>query len=210
MALANYSDLLTAVANWLDDSSLTDRIPEFIALAEAEFNRRLRTDDMAARVTATLDGQYLALPSDFKAMRSIHVEATPDTALEQMALGELYRAYSGYTTGTPRAYAIADGQIVFAPIPASGTVELIYWAKIPALTSTNTTNWLMTAHPDLYLFGTLAQAEFYGWTDQRLALVKGRTDEIIEQINTDSAKRLAAASPIAPRAVVSQVRGSRI
>ena len=42
MAISNYTELKTAVANWLDRDDLTDRIPEFIALAESRFNRLLR------------------------------------------------------------------------------------------------------------------------------------------------------------------------
>ena len=42
MAINTYSTLQTAVANWLDRDDLTDRIPEFVSLAEATFNRTLR------------------------------------------------------------------------------------------------------------------------------------------------------------------------
>ena len=42
MAIGTFAELKTATANWLDRSDLTDRIPEFIALAEARFNRVLR------------------------------------------------------------------------------------------------------------------------------------------------------------------------
>jgi len=39
MAIGTYAELQTAVANWLDRSDLTDRIQEFIDLAEARINR---------------------------------------------------------------------------------------------------------------------------------------------------------------------------
>ena len=39
MALSTYSDLTTAVANWTARADLTSRIPEFIKLAESDFNR---------------------------------------------------------------------------------------------------------------------------------------------------------------------------
>ena len=42
MAIGTYAELQTAVANWLDRDDLTDRIPEFIALAEAKMNRNQR------------------------------------------------------------------------------------------------------------------------------------------------------------------------
>lgn len=183
MALANYADLVSAVSNWLNRSDLTSRIPEFIALAEAEFNRTLRTVDMEARATATLTGEALALPGDFIGLRSISQDNNFFTLVDSQAL------FNAPTTGgIPRLVTISDGQFFFRPAPSSGTIEIAYYAKIPALTSTNTTNWLMTAHPDLYLFATLAQAEFYGWNDERLPLVKARTEEIIEQVNGQTQK----------------------
>ena len=42
MARGTYAGLQTAVANWLDRGDLTDRIVEFIDLAEARINSNLR------------------------------------------------------------------------------------------------------------------------------------------------------------------------
>jgi len=39
MAISTYSELKTAVANWLDRSDLTDVIPDFITLAETRHKR---------------------------------------------------------------------------------------------------------------------------------------------------------------------------
>lgn len=44
MAIATYAELQDAVANWLDRSDLTVRIPEFISLAEGEMRRQLRSE----------------------------------------------------------------------------------------------------------------------------------------------------------------------
>lgn len=146
MALANYADLLAGVANWLQRSDLTARIPEFIALAEAEFNRRLRTIEMEARATATLTSDALAVPTDFIGLRSVKIDKT---LLDYVTPSELFDDES--TGGYPFRYTVSDGQFFFRPAPTSGTVKIDYYGKIPALTTTNTTNWLMTKHPDLYL-----------------------------------------------------------
>lgn len=179
MALANYSDLLSAVAAWLNrGSDLDSRIPDFIKLAEAEFNRKLRTIEMEARSTLTLTSDSHALPADFLGARSVAIE---NTRLEYVPPSEAFDDTS--TGGYPTRYTIADGSIFFRPAPSSGDVELAYYASIPALTVSNTTNWLMTRWPDLYLFATCAQAEFYVWNDPRVPLWKGRAEEIMDQIN---------------------------
>ena len=56
MAIGTYSELQTAVANWLDRDDLTDRIQEFIALAEARMNRILRLAIMLNVDETTLGG----------------------------------------------------------------------------------------------------------------------------------------------------------
>ena len=43
MAIGTYAELQTAVANWLDRGDLTDRIVEFIDLAEVRINRIIRS-----------------------------------------------------------------------------------------------------------------------------------------------------------------------
>lgn len=194
MALANYSDLLAAVASWLNRSDLTAVIPDMIALAEAEFNRTLRTMEMEGRATATT-GSAVAVPSDFIGLRSVFINDAP---LAYVSASDFF-SLDVDSSGTPAYYTIADGQFFFKPTPSSSTVEITYYQKIPALTASNTTNWLMTKHPDLYLFATLAQGEFYTWDDDRLPLVKARVEEIMAQIEADETRRTFGSAALAPR-----------
>ena len=65
MAITNYGQLKTAAANWLDRTDLEDRIPEFVTMAEAQFNREIRQPQMITRDDSfTIDGQYEAMPTD--------------------------------------------------------------------------------------------------------------------------------------------------
>ena len=66
MAFSNYTELQTSVADWLDRDDLTARIPDFITLAEARFNRLLRIRSMeteAEQVTVAGTRSY-SLPTD--------------------------------------------------------------------------------------------------------------------------------------------------
>ena len=60
-----YADLKTNIANYLNRSDLTSEIDIFIDNTEAELNRKLRVKEMIKRATATADGQYLSVPSDW-------------------------------------------------------------------------------------------------------------------------------------------------
>lgn len=178
MALANYSDLSGAIANWLNRADLTARVDDFISLAEAEFNRRLRTLEMEATAYSVLTGDKVAVPADFMGLRSIVIDGST-VPLEYLPPADLF---DNTMTGVPEFYTIVDGMFQFRPSPASGTCRIVYTQKIPTLSAVNTTNWLMTKWPDLYLFSALAQAEFYGWNDARLPVIKQRIEEIFAQI----------------------------
>ena len=56
MAINTYATLQPAVANWLDRSDLSDRIPEFIALGEPRMKRLLRLAIMLNVDETTLGG----------------------------------------------------------------------------------------------------------------------------------------------------------
>ena len=66
MALDNYSNLQTAIANFLARDDLTTEIVDFIALTEADFNRRLRVRAMENSSSFTIDTvsyTHLTLPT---------------------------------------------------------------------------------------------------------------------------------------------------
>lgn len=158
MAINTYSTLQTAIGNWLARSDLTTVIPDFIMLAEAEFNRVLRVREMESRATATAT-EYLELPSDFLELRTVQLNTSPVTVLSQVS-PEVIDGYT--TTGKPVCFTIIDNRIQLGPSPDSTyTVEIDYYAQIPALSGSNTTNWLLTSYPDLYLYGSLLRAAGY-------------------------------------------------
>jgi len=173
MAISNYSELNTAVANWLDRDDLTDRIPEFIALAEARFNRLLRIRAMETKQTASTvaDQRNLALPTNFIQMRNLQINTSPITSLEYVTPEMYDRLYGGSDTGTPKAYTILADEIQLGPIPASvQTIEMLFYKKFDALTSSAATNWMITNAPDVYLYGCLLEAEPFIMNDPRVQL----------------------------------------
>ena len=173
MAISNYSELNTAVANWLDRDDLTDRIPEFIALAEARFNRLLRIRAMETKQTASTvaDQRNLALPTNFIQMRNLQINTSPITSLEYVTPEMYDRLYGGSDTGTPKAYTILADEIQLGPIPASvQTIEMLFYKRFDALTSSASTNWMITNAPDVYLYGCLLEAEPFIMNDPRVQL----------------------------------------
>jgi hypothetical protein len=192
MAISTYSELTTSVANWLDRDDLTLRIPEFIALAEAKFNRTLRLRSMEAKYSAnTVAGQRnLALPTGYIQMRNFQVNTTPLTTLSYVT-PEIYdRLWGGSTSGIPKFYTILANEISLGPIPDSVMeVEMLFYKNFTNLSSTVATNWLILNAPDAYLYGTMVQAEPFIMNDERVALwgafLNNAIQELQEQDNKD-------------------------
>ena len=191
MAISNYSELNTAVANWLDRDDLTDRIPEFIALAEARFNRLLRIRAMETKQTASTvaSQRNLALPTNFIQMRNLQINTSPITSLEYVTPEMYDRLYGGSDTGTPKAYTILADEIQLGPIPASvQTIEMLFYKKFDALTSTAPTNWMITNAPDVYLYGCLLEAEPFIMNDPRVQLWATAFQQAIKDIQDQDNK----------------------
>ena len=169
MAITSYSELQTAAANWLARTDLTSRIPEFIALAEAKFNRILRTRDMETKNAAfSITGEYVAVPTGFLEARSFMTNANPRTPILYMP-GETQETTYPTTNSSPLFYSVVGGNFRFAPVPSSTiTATLVYYQAITGLATTSP-NWLLTSHPDLYLYGTLMEASDMIQDDQRSA-----------------------------------------
>ena len=195
MSLDTYTGLLGEVADYLDRTDLTAKIPTYIRLTEARLNRLLEDPDMEVISSATAAGEYTALPADFGSMVSI---STGDGALTRIGSVE-FAALDRTITGTPRFYTITDRALSFAPFDLTTPITLIYRRTIPALTATATTNWLLTRAPDLYLYGSLVQASAYLDDENKVGLWKGAFDEAIEELRRDASRRKWGAGPIAPR-----------
>jgi hypothetical protein len=171
MALSTYSELKSSVADWLNRTDLTSAIADFISLAEAQMERKLRTRQMLSRANATIDTEYAAVPTDFLEAKSFKLSTNPVTALGFETIDSLDNLSGKYASASkPLFFSVVGGQFRFLPVPDSSyTGELAYYAKLSKLSDSNATNWLLTAAPDAYLYGTLMQAAPYLQDDARIA-----------------------------------------
>lgn len=196
MAISTYAQLKDAVENWTERDDLGDRIPEFIALAEARFNRILMVPEREAFTTLTA-ADTVALPADFYGIKAVWLDTDPKAVLEQMSLQELRMHWSGNATGVPRNFAIQEGKtLVLGPAPDSAyDIPLLYWTKIPSLSDVNTSNWLLASHPDIYLFGALVEAEQFMVNQDVLLGWKARLDGALSELIMAGRRKAQSATP---------------
>lgn len=189
MALDTYANLQTSVAGWLNRQDITSAVPDFIALAEAEFNRKIRTRDNTARVMTQISTQYAALPSDFREAKFVKLIVNGADAplgfLDQRSIVQQHAHFNG-VTGQPTYYSLIADSIEFCQVPDSTYLfEMGYYSSIPALSGTTTTNWLLTKHPDLYLYGSLLQSAPYLKDDERIPVWRDAYSLILESIRLE-------------------------
>lgn len=160
--VTDYDSLFENVAAYDDrtgDTSFTDRIPGFIRLFEASLSRRIRSRETSFTTTLSTDAQgYATLPNDFLRFRSFTtVNGNLYRALSPIAAGATAVLYPIDTAAPAYSVSISGDTIRIQPSAAS-SVSLEYDRRFVGLSASNQSNWIITDHPDAYLFGTLAHA----------------------------------------------------
>ena len=167
MAFTNYTDLKATVADYLARSDLTTQIPDFIQLAENRLRRDLRARFMLKVVTTTTTAG--ALPSDFLAMRGLYLQTTPVSTIEYLSNPSFFTNARTTESGVPTKYTVLATEFQFAPIPDSTyTLNMLYYAAPPYLSSSVSSNVFLANCQDLLLYATLGEAEPYLMNDARV------------------------------------------
>ena len=188
MAISTFTELKTAVDNWLARTDLAGRAPEFIALAEARMNREIETRSQETRITSTLTAgdEYVSLPNDVRRIRHVRLNTSPITNLSFMTPLAIDRAHSATGQAKPLNYSVIGTEIYFRPIPDDAyTAEIAYVASIEPLSGSVATNNILTRHPDIYLHGALAEAFGFLMDPQRRAQHAARLLQGLKDIQDD-------------------------
>jgi hypothetical protein len=160
MALSDYQELRKSVIDWGDrGSSLDLLIDDFILLAEKEMFKNNRAHEALeiregeTSSTQAVTTRTFPLPTGYSSMRSMRLVLDNGNGTLRFKSPEGLVRRSG--TGQP-AYFTVTSQIELDVTPdQSYTVEHTYYQKPTGLSLTNTTNIVLTNHPDIYLHGTL-------------------------------------------------------
>jgi hypothetical protein len=181
MTIQTYSDLQAAIGSWIARADLAANIPDFIALFESVANRRLRLRQQESAATLTPSSGVATLPGDYLAWRRVTWTGQCPRELEYVHPSYLHALWPTLPADIPRLFTIEGGNLTVAPTDDTA-LTFDYFQKIPALSGTNTGNWLLAAAPDLYLFGALAEAHGFVKDAESLGLWKSRRDELFDEI----------------------------
>ncbi len=182
MPFSNYAELQELIEKYLEQEDVSGMVPDFIRLAEVRFRREIRNTRMVATDKGDMNGDTIPFPPGFlEALEWRTDDGQFPTVMEYVPPKRFYQLNASKRLGRPSAYTVVGTSIVVAPDPGtwdtdpnSGetafyTYAVDYYKELSELTSTNGSNWLLTFAPDLYLYGSLLEAEPYLVNDARMA-----------------------------------------
>lgn len=185
MALSTYADLQASVAAWLHRTDLTQIIPDWIRMAESRANRslKLRVMETEASLPFPPGGRTVGVPEGF--VEPIAMWFQPDASATRSALVFVQPQDMSVSQapGTPSYWTIdADTVALDRPMVSPLSIMTMRYRRAFSLSETDTTNWLLTNHPDIYLYGTLLESAPYIRDDARLSLWQDRFNAAMQEI----------------------------
>lgn len=186
--ISTYSELQSAVAGWLNRSDLTARIPDFITLAESRLNRRLKLRVMETEATLSVSSgaQSVALPTGY--IEPMGLWADDATERRELRYLDPVQMPDETAAGTIHYWTITGENIAFER-PSSEALSLtLRYLKAFALSDAEPANWLLTNHPDVYLFATLVEAAPYERDTEALGIWSARLEGALTEIENKEAR----------------------
>jgi hypothetical protein len=159
MPFSTFAELQAAVASTrhrTGDTTFTDNVEDFISLCETEMQRKLKLVEFEASGDIEVTAGVGALPADFVGMRSLYWNGDTKHPMFPIAPGA-FDAQRNATGDYPSFYYVT-GSTIRVTQEATGTAVAVYNARFSALSDSNTSNSLLTTHPDAYLYGALKHA----------------------------------------------------
>ena len=194
MAITSYSTLKTAMATWIVRDDATDaQMSEFVSVFEARANVELplRTAEVDTTLTGSTSSRQLTLPSDF--LEPVALFLT--TYGTQQKLSPIISGNYELDTsnGPPSAWAINGSNIdLDCPCDQAHTFTFRYRMKLLNLASTDP-NWLLTNHPNVYLWGSLVEFATWARDAEAISLYNGRYEDARDAVAWLTARSKATA-----------------
>lgn len=193
--MTTYAVLKSDVADWLLRDDLTNAIPSFIRLCEANIRRDVKVRAMETSASITITSGVATLPDGFIEARRLILDNSTYWALDYLPPDVLYSTQVYIESGSAVAYTIEGDSLIFRP-SASESGLLLYSKAFDALADDSDTNWLLTNAYDIYLYGTLIHTAPYLKDDARLMVWGEMYAKAVAGINKQSSLSQFAGSAL--------------
>lgn len=191
-----FAGLKASVMDWLNRPDLESVIPAFIQSAEARLNRDHRLLQQTVRTPFLLTGESVALPTDLRTLDSLYLDGPVFYGPLHIVSGEaLAPLRARRPSGPPTHVAVMGRRLYYAPaLDADYAAWISYFRRIPALSDAEPTNWMLSAHPDIYRLAALAESAPYLKDDERLAMWEAMLNARLEDLYLATSQEMYSGS----------------
>ena len=182
MALDTFDGLKTAIQAWLDRTDISGSVEDFITLAEGHFNLKLRCRQMRTKATLTPTDGVCVLPTDYLEQIRVVALTSPVRVLNYISPEAADELHDRAIVAPSNSFTVIGNDLYTFPLSAQD-IELTYLQRIPALSGSNTSNWLLTILPSLYLEAAMMEANRFVQNNEQLAINSARVGEMINDLN---------------------------
>ena len=198
--MTTYAELVQNIKDFMEDdgTEFSNEIDKFIDLAELRISRDVITPEFKRKVTSafTANDPFLTMPTDLVTLEHLQVINSNVRTLLLLKSDEFITEYwpNRTSTGVPKYYTYFDTSTIYvAPTPSSNlSIELSYKRRLPALSSSNTSNWTSITAADALLYACLIEASVfnrnYNLQDRYTAMYQ----QAVKAINNEQSNKLSS------------------
>lgn len=194
-----YTELLTLIPQWSErtDAAFATQVPTFISLAENRIATDMKQQGFQSVVTGNLPlTSSLAKPAFWKETISfMYTNAAGESTPLFLRPLEYLRNYwpNASLTDTPRFYADYNAtHFLFAPTPSVALpFELVYYARLQPLSSTNDSNWMTLNVPQALFAACMVEACRFAKNTTRQAVWEDAYQAASNALKSENAERQA-------------------
>ena len=195
--MTTYATLVADIKDYMEDdgTEFSDAVDGFIDVAELKLSRDLAVPAFRKRQTSSLtqSDPFLTLPTDLITLEYLQTVSSNVRTNLLLKSDEFMQEYwpNRTSTGTPKYYAYFDNSTIYvAPTPSANTpVEISYRRRLPALSSSATSNWLSTDAYDAPLYACLIEASTYNRNDKTLGYYTQLYQKAVQDVNKEGVNR---------------------
>ena len=191
----NYTQLVTQVNDYCENSFPTDNMNVFIRQAEQRIYNTAQPANLRKNVTGSLSSgnKYIGCPADFLSVYSLAIYPASGSGNFLFLLNKdvnfMREAYPNpATTGKPKHYALFGPQsndinelsFIVGPTPNAAYMAELHYYYYPESIVTATNTWLGDNFDSVLLYGTICEAFVY--LRQEGDMVKVANDRYVQAI----------------------------
>lgn len=186
MSITNYTELRTAISDFMARNDITGRAATCIQLAEARLRRELKPVLVDAPLTGVPGSRSISVTS-------LSVNKPEELYLNTDGPERLLPPLNDFarhdTPGVPSNWTFANATIILdRPCDTAHTFRFRFRQNY-ALSDSAPTNWLLTNHPDVYLAASMLWGNVYVQNAPEAAGWKILLDEAIPEIRGEIARQ---------------------